>query len=589
MSARFEPSMANSRGQNDTSRLVTTISIVGLVAVLYFAREVLIPLALAILLTFVLAPLVIWLQRLKMGRVPAVLIAAALSFLTIGVVGWIMAGQIIDLGDKLPQYEGNIRSKIAALQSSTGGIFGRAKQSIRDIGTEVLKNATQPQEASTQPQRPIAERTLQEPIAVEVKEKPTNPLEAIAAVFTPMLHPLLSAGIVIIFVIFMLIQREDLRDRLIRLIGEEQLTTTTQAIDDAANRVSRYLRVLLIVNSTYGLAVAVGLSFIGIPNAILWGMFAGLLRFIPYIGPWIGASVPIVLSLAVFHGWKIPVMTVSLFVVLEILTANFIEPYLYGSRTGVSALAVLVSAVFWGWLWGGAGLMLSTPLTVCLVVIGRYVPQFGFLNVLFGDEPSLPPDARVYQRLLAMDQDAVFLLADEFLKEKSLEDFYDQVLIPALIRAQRDRHHRVLEEGRELFIYQAVHDLVENLGERMRQAAIALVLSDSGSTKEPKEPVLGPPAPPTMGSPSVLCVPAREQPDEIVAIMLAQLLEAAGAAAQALPAAMLASEMLDQVKERRPDFVCISAMPPLAVMHSRYMCKRLATDIPELKVVVGLW
>jgi hypothetical protein len=420
-------------------------------------------------------------------------------------------------------------------------------------------------------------------LPVEIAERPPNPFETVKAAVTPILGPLASAGIVIVFVFFILIQREDLRDRCIRLIGEGQLTVTTKAIDEAATRVSRYLFALLIVNTTYGAAVAFGLLLIGVPNWLLWGVLAALWRFIPYVGPWIGAVFPIILSLVVFEGWSRPAMTIGLFIVIELLSNNVMEPLIYGARTGLTPVAVLLAAVFWAWLWGPVGLVLATPLTVCLVVIGRHVRQLEFLNVLLGDQPSLALEVRVYQRLLAMDQDGVFELAQNFLKERRLVEFYEQVLIPAMVLAEQDRHHGELEPDRAQFIENALRDVVENLGERSKQEEIA---EDNG-----EQPVGrgDRPIETSQSASCVLCMPAHDDLDQIAAVMLTQVLQTEGFCATSVSASALAVEKLDSVEETRPMAVCISALPPLAVMHSRYLCKRLTSRFDTIRLYVGLW
>ena len=274
---------------------------------------------------------------------------------------------------------------------------------------------------------------------------------------------------VVVFVVFMLIERENLRNRVIHLIGSRQLNIATQALDDAASRVSRYLLMQLIVNAAFGFVVAVGLFFIGLPNALVWGVLAAVLRFVPYIGPWIAATIPIVLAAAIFEGWTRPLLVLAVFVVNELISNNVVEPWLYGSSTGISTMGILVSAVFWTWLWGPIGLVMSTPLTVCLTVMGRYVRSYRFLNTLLSDEEVLPPEARFYQRLLALDPEEAADIAEEYLKENSLESLYDKVLLPALRLAEQDRHQGDLDETKERFILNAMRELVDELGTKAKQ------------------------------------------------------------------------------------------------------------------------
>lgn len=578
-------------------------------AVLHFAREVLIPLALAILLSFVLAPLVNRLAKFGLGRVFSVLVATTLSLLVIAGLGWVMFTQTMALAENLPRYRDNIRHKISSVQSQSGGATGRAINTLKQMGEEMMQADTPPPGAPEPGALPLSPSSptqpsiapVSKPVPVEIVRKPTNALDSITGTFAPLANPMVSAGIVFLFVVFILLHREDLRDRLIALIGPEQLTATMQALDEGASRVSRYLLMLLIVNGTYGLGVGIGLSIIGVPNAILFGVLAALLRFIPYVGPWLGAAIPIMLSLAEFDSWTWPLITIGLFVVLELISNNVVEPWLYGSRTGVSSTAVVASAVFWGWLWGPVGLMLATPLTVCLVVMGRYVPHLEYVSVLLGDRPSLPTEVRLYERLLATDYDEAFQITQEHLKDKPLIDLYETVLMPALAMAEHDRHAGRLEEGRIEFIYQSLRDLIEELGDRQRsvvraKAEAATQSSQSAAADGPLgggtvHPPLVQPAPPLESSRArtVLCIPARDEADEISALMLAQLLEFQGISARALAVTTPAGEMLDQMDKLPPESVCVCAMPPTATSHARFVCKRILSRFSDMKLIVGIW
>src|SRR4029079_17820537 len=296
----------------------------------------------------------------------------------------------------------------------------------------------------------------------------------------------------------MLIQREDLRNRLIHLIGSPRLNVTTQALDDAAHRVSRYLLMQLIINGLFGLVLGIGLFFIGVPNSLLWGVLAGILRFVPFIGPWIAASIPVALSLAVFDGWTKPFLVLGLFVINELVSNNILEPWLYGASTGISSLGILVSAVFWTWLWGPVGLVMATPLTVCLMVVGRHVPQLAFVNKLLSTQEILPPQDRFYQRLLALDPEEAIEVAEDFLKDHSLEALYDSVLLPALSLAEQDRHHGDLEEPKERLIIDTLRELVDDLGARAQRAAI----ESSDTSSQPSV------TPIQTNDLSVVCLPA---------------------------------------------------------------------------------
>jgi len=418
-----------------------------------------------------------------------------------------------------------------------------------------------------------------------VTEPTPNAFEALANTLGPFLGPLGTAGIVIVFLIFMLIQREDLRDRLIALTSTTQINLATRAIDDAAQRVSRYLLMQFIVNVTYGIPVAIGLMLMGVPNAVLWGLLCIVLRYIPYVGPWIGAAMPTLLALAVFDGWTKPMMVVGMFIVLELLSNNVVEPLLYGKGTGLSAMAVLASAVFWAWLWGAPGLVLATPLTVCLVVLGRYLPQLEWLSVLLGDQPGLPLPARIYQRLLVMDHDQTYDLAAEFLKDHTLQEWYEQGLIPAINMAETDRHNGELDAERALVVTTGARALIEELGDHtdVAPAKAEDATADSEAPQPPKAKV------DTASRPLILLVAARDDADELAALMLAQLLEREGQNCRVLPSGALATETGDSAAALSPAVICVSAMPPMAVAHARYMCKRLLSKLPGVPLVVGIW
>jgi AI-2E family transporter len=389
-----------------------------------------------------------------------------------------------------------------------------------------------------------------------------------------------------VLTIFMLAGREDLRNRLIGLVGRGHLNMMTQALDDAGSRVSRYLQLQLLVNTAYGVVIGLGLYVIGVPNALLWGTLAALLRFLPYIGSPLAAILPILLSLAIFATWTKPLYTVVLYLAVELLVANVLEPLLYGAHTGISSFAILFAAIFWALIWGPIGLLLSTPLTVCLVVLGRHVPSLGFLNIMLGDQPVLPPEAHYYQRLLASDQTEAKQVLEEYLKANSLEELYDAVLIPALALAEQDRHHNDLEAITEKFICQSTKEFLEDLAEKFKDeeaAAAADTPQDSEAlTVSPRV------ANHSREAACVVCLPARDEADEIVGIMLAQLLVRAGYQSQAIPIGAT-PEMLAQLKESRPDIVCISALPPFALLHARELYRKIRAQMPNVKIIIGMW
>ena len=403
--------------QTPKSKTAATDALVGLwavaltsfvIATLYFARDFLIPLALAALLTFLLSPLVARIER-WLGRIAAVLLVGAMIFAATGATGWVLTRQLVDLATRLPDYKENIQTKLRSIKVPTGGVFTRFSETVEELkkdlpGAEaptqtVVRAAEKPKTAVLVPNAEPAAASVQ-----VVETSKVNPMGLVQYLIAPLLGPLGKAALVVLLVIFMLLRREDLRRRLIRLIGKGRISAATHAMDDAGARVFRYLLMQLVVNVSYGIPVAIGLYFIGVPNAVLWGACATVLRFIPYIGPWIAAAIPVALSLAVSPSWMMPLLTIGLFVVLELLSNNVMEPWLYGSSTGVTPIALIVAAVFWTWLWGPVGLILSTPLTVCLVVMGRHVPRLSFLSVLLSDEEALTPAEDCYHRLLTVGE-----------------------------------------------------------------------------------------------------------------------------------------------------------------------------------------
>lgn len=553
-----------------SSRPWMLLAVVLVIASLYFGKDVLMPLALAVLLSFLLAPIITLLQSWRFGRIPAVLTVVVLAFALFGALGWVVAGQLFSLADKLPEYQQNLQAKITSVWKPLGKGWEKSSATVRELN-EQLSNP--PSETS----RAGSSKTIMQ---VEIVESRWSALSLLRNAFGPILKPVGTAGIVIIFVIFILLNREDLRDRLIYLIGPGRLNATTEALDDAARRLSRYLLMQSIINGTQGFAVGIGLFAIGVPNAVLWGLLSALLRFIPYIGPWLAALAPITLSLAVFDGWTQPLLTIGLILVLELVSNNVVEPWLYGASIGVSPFALVVAAVFWTWLWGTAGLMLSAPLTVCLVVMGKYIPQLEFLSTLLGDKPVLEPKAHFYQRLLAMDQQEAGEVLDEYLKGKQLVEACDTILIPALGLAEQDRHRGVLDEKRERFVLDSMKEMIDELGQRTRLAGADAHLKISEDSSRVSH---------GLSSLAVFCLPAADEADEIGARLFVHLLKGAGIYAECASVAALAGEMMELVERHKSEVVCISALPPAAVRQACYLCKRLRARFPELQIMVGLW
>ena len=373
-----------------------------------------------------------------------------LGFAVLGIAAWTAVVQMTALAPKMPEYQDNFQAKLHAVNDYFIATLSKVTRTAEDVG----QNLPQAQQAKA------PQGTDEWPYSVHVLSAPASPLQLLGQTFGTLVEVLGLAGIVVILVVFFLVRREDLRDRFIRLAGKGQATVTTQMLEDAATRVSRYLSMLFLINASFGIAVGIGLYLIGVPNAILWGILATTLRFVPYIGTWIAAVAPIGLAMAISTGWLAPILTLGLFVALELLCGNVVEPWLYGRGTGVSGVAVLVAAVFWTWLWGIVGLLLATPLTVCLLVIGKHVPQLSFLHILLGNEPVFEPKRRVYQRLLAGDQEEATELVDDDLENKPLVEVYDTLLIPALALAETDWHRGELDEGRHKFILQSLKEMI---------------------------------------------------------------------------------------------------------------------------------
>jgi predicted PurR-regulated permease PerM len=572
--------MNGSRRNAENSDTWAALPVIGIVAVLYFTREILVPLAFALTLTFVLTPAVIILERLRIGRVLSVILTVLASMAVAGCIAWVITNQLVDVANQLPSYRQNINAKIQAMRNPGKGPLARAAQSVKEIGQELIQSdtsATSPTPSQTQKQKNSA-RVPGPPMPVQVVPNGTNSLTDLRDLAMPFLAPLGLTGIVIIFTIFMLIKREDLRNRLLRLVGLGQLNIMTQALDDAAQRVSRYLLMQFLVNASFGALFGTGLFFIGVPNPALWGVLAGLLRVVPYVGTMVAAALPIILSLAVFDGWLPPVLVFVLFASLELIIGNLVEPWLYGTHTGISSLALLVTTVFWTVLWGPAGLILSTPLTVCVVVLGRYFPQLSFLHILLGDDIVLEAEAQLYQRLLARDQAEARGIVDAFLKEGSLIELYDSVLIPALSLAEQDRHNGMIDAAHEEFLFLSINEIITELPE-LPSAPVRPEELISAAELVPPQHYHG----------RMVLVPAHDQADEVTAAMLGQMLEQQGRVALACPLGVSCLEMLASLQPTPEDVICVSALPPYAFAPARRLCRQIRERYPKVKVVVGVW
>ncbi|HLX42161.1 MAG TPA: AI-2E family transporter [Bryobacteraceae bacterium] len=546
----------------------TLATLIAVLAVLYLARDVFIPLAFAVTLAFILSPAVTRLVKMHVARTAAALIVGVVSLALAGAIGIIIFNQLIQVVNELPEYEDNIHAKIQAIRAPSQGPLGRATESVRELGKE-LSNA-QPPVAPPPAGRPLRRSDRIESdktVPVQIVTQPGNQLQYVRDLVQPVLAPLAKLGIVLVFTLYLLIEQLDLRDRLFRLAGLSRMHLMMQALDDATRRVSRYLVLQFLVNACFGALCGLGLYLIGVPYAILWGAVAAILRIIPYIGSPIAGSLPLLLSLAVFNNWMPPLLIFVLFLGLELLIANLIEPWLYGAHTGISSIALLLTTVFWTVLWGPAGLILSTPLTVCLVVLGRHAPQFSFLHVLLGDEPVLAAGAQLYQRLLAMDETGAREIVEQSLAATPAMEVYDSVIIPALTMAERDRHKGTFDSDREEFIFMSLREIIAESAGKIEKAA---------SGRETRQV-------------RILCVPANDEADEIAAAMLAKLLAAAGHTSIAFATDARLQAVLRTVGPTEDDVLCVSALPPFAFAQARSMTVRLRRRFPKTKIIVGVW
>ncbi|MBB3019398.1 putative PurR-regulated permease PerM/GAF domain-containing protein [Microvirga lupini] len=565
------------------SSLFTAGGIVLAIGGLYFGRDIFIPFAVGILLSFALTPLVNWLRRLKLPRVAAALIAVTLAFILIGGLTYVVGRQLVQLANNLPSYQTTITEKIRALQTSApgGGVVDKVTTTIQDLSKEISGPDKPTEKAAEQAGTSLGTSpTRQEPVTVRLERPQSQPLEIIQTIAGPLLAPLATAGLIVIFVIFILLEQEDLRDRFIKLAGAGDLQKTTQALNDAAARVSRYLLMQLVVNLTYGIPIGIALYFIGVPNAVLWGLLAAVLRFVPYLGPFLAASFPIALAFAVDPGWSMLLWVVGLFLLAELISNNVIEPWLYGSSTGLSSLAIIMAAIFWTTLWGPVGLFLATPLTVCLVVIGRYVPQLEFLGVLLGSDPVLAPEERLYQRLLAGNLEEAVEIAEDYVDENSSREFYDHVGVPALRLAENDRQRSTTDTNYRRLVANTAICVVREIEDHVREKASSS--ENKNASGEQKA------ATPTSEKP-VLCIAGRTELDRAAAEMLAQVLEENGTGARVLPPIAISEGALAQLDLTGVEVVCLSYLHSQPQVFARYICRRLRRRAPHVKLMVCCW
>lgn len=579
---------SNVRASNLTPVLIGVV----IVGALYLGREVLVPIALAVLLSFVLAPAVRLLQRWRVPRVMAVLVVGLVAFSTIFSLGAVMVAQVTQLAGDLPGYQSTLREKIRSLRGAAAGTgtLERASEVLQDLSKEIDKPAAEARAPPLKDGAPVAR-----PIPVEVRQPDPGALQTLAALITPLMHPLTTTGIVVLFVIFILIQRQDLRNRLVRLAGAHDLQRTTAALDDAGQRLSRLFLSQLALNAGFGLVIGAGLWLIGVPGAPLWGMLAMVMRFVPYVGAVISAIFPLVLAAAVGADWSMVLMTAAFFLVAEVVVGHVIEPLVFGHSTGLSPVAVIVSATFWTWLWGPIGLILATPLTMCLVVLGRHVDRLKFLEVMFGDEPPLTPAQVIYQRMLAGDPVEAGEQARAFLKEKPLAAYYDEILLEGLRLAQADAERGLLDDERLRRIRDAVAEIVDDLdthedketsdeAESPSQDAPLAQLEKAESEAEER------PVPPQgLDAKRVLCIPGPSLLDEAAAGMVAHLVERQGIGARAEEVEALSMARIFSWDTKDVTLICLCYVEHATPAQIRYAIRRVRRRLPDIPIIVALF
>jgi predicted PurR-regulated permease PerM len=563
-----------------------------IVTALYFGREILVPVALAVLLSFVLAPFVIRLQSWRVPRTLSVLVAVFIGFSIIFSLGGLMVSQANRLAEELPGYQQTLREKIQGLRGlATGGsgTLERASKVLRELDSE-LQNPS----ASRNAIDGLRRQPFDRPIPVEIRQPDPGTLSTLVAIIQPLLQPLTTTGIVVIFVIFILLQRQDLRNRFIRLAGSHDMQRTTAALDDAGQRLSRLFLNQIIVNASFGLLIGIGLQLIGVPSAPLWGLVATILRFVPYVGSPISAVFPLILAAAVGSGWGMLLMTVALFATLQLIAGQIVEPLVYGRSSGLSPVAIVLSASFWTWLWGPIGLVLATPLTICLVVVGRHVDRLQFFDVLLGNQPALTPPQLLYQRMLAGDPIEASQQAQTYLEAATLADYHDKILLPGLRLAEHDVRLGRLPGERLDRILATVSEVVDDLDshEDVMVAETATAIDDRSSLARLESSIVPfendrlPEAWQSAGA--VLCLPGSGKLDEAASLVLAQLLNRQGIGAEAEAADALSMSRLFSLDLSQRSALCICYVGETSNAMIHYAVRRLAKKSRNSRIIVAL-
>jgi predicted PurR-regulated permease PerM len=557
--AGADASAAASRAAADALTGIWKLALaVSIFAMLYFGREVFVPLALSALFAFMLEPLIRWFGR-GIGRTAAVILILLVVFATLVELGVVLSRQLQDLANQLPAYRGNLAAKIRDVVPTSNGVFAKLTHLSQDLQKTAEQAAPGKGAGAPQDKAPLDVRV------VDTVEK--TPFDALEAYAEPLMGSLGTTFLVILLVVFMAIKADDLQERFIRLVGHGHIGATARAIDDGTSRIRRYLGMQLLTNLVYGAVLAAGLHFIGVPNALLWGGLAAALRFIPYVGPFIAVIPPLLLSLAVSPSWIGPLLTLGLFLALELVTGNVLEPWLYGASTGVSSFALVIAAVFWTTIWGPIGLLLSTPLTVCLVVMGRHIPSLSFLNVILGEEEALAPTDQMYRRLL---QQHTFVsgyeTAENFVAASSLAQFYDQVLLPVLRACERDyAEQRLGAEQRDTFA-KSLRAMIEEV-----------------DPEDDAEPAL------SSHPCRILVLPARAERDALAGLMLTKALRFDRFDARVATDRGDVRHMLDGLDKEPVDIVVVSAVPPTTLDQALRICRRVKSAAPNQKLAIGLW
>jgi predicted PurR-regulated permease PerM len=562
-----------------------------IIAALYFGREIFVPVVLSVLLSFVLAPFVMRLHSWRVPRTVSVLVVVFIGFSIIFSLGGLMVSQATRLAGKLPGYQQTLSDKIESLRGLMGGsrTLEQASTVLKQLGTEL-----QHPDVLNQPNNNLTIQPTVKPIPVEIKQPDPGALTTLAAIIEPLLSPLTRTGIVVIFVVFILLQREDLRNRVVRLAGSGDIQRTTAALDDAGQRLSKLFLTQIAFNAVFGLTIGIGLELIGVPSAPLWGLIAMILRFVPYIGALISAVFPLILAAAVGSGWEMLGLTAALFVVLELLAGQVLEPLIFGHSTGLSPVAIILSASFWTWLWGPVGLVLATPLTVCLVVIGRHVDRLKFLDIMLGDRPPLTPPQLVYQRMLAGDPIEAVEQAHDHLKNASLEDYYDTILLKGLQLAEVDNRLGHLDEERLDRIVATVSELVSDLETHHYVEATNVATSDVSSNlgalvaieQTNDKPILVPEK--WRSARSVLCIPGATKLDEAATLVLAQIMRRRGFGAVAETVDALSMSKFFSLDLTDTSLVCVCYVDRPSSAKIQYAVRRLAKKSNSIRIVLAL-